>query len=191
MGVMIAAMLLAAAQATAACPAVPDGTLTLGEAAFDQDGEKGWRPLAKPGCFLKAADLIAAWRTRHPVHGNVVVFHEAQMRAAGGDYREAGDLFAQARAAPNALRVDYGWNAYVAASVAFVRRDLAALKAARATLASLPPPAEQPGVAAAVKAEPRPEEWPPNLAVVDGLIACFDKSYADAMNPACRPPAGR
>lgn len=62
--------------------------LALPEADFDQ-GEKGWRILARPGCFLAAADVIASYRTAHPGHGHMLYFHEAQMRAAGNDYEGA------------------------------------------------------------------------------------------------------
>lgn len=155
--------------------------LSLEEAAFDQGGD-GWRSLARPGCFLAAADLIAAYRAEHPGHGAMLYFHEAQMRAAGGDYAAAAPLFDAARSGENEWRVDTGWNDYVAASVAFVRRDLATLTQHRERLASLPPPPLQPEVADAARAEPIPEGWPFNLDVVDRLIACFDKTYAEAMS---------
>lgn len=186
---LLAVLLFAAGSPDAGCGAVPQSALELDEQAFDQDGAKGWRPLARPGCFIAAADLIAAWRKRHPGHGPMLYFHEAQMRAAGGQYAAAAPLFAQARSGPNEWRIDTGWNHYVDASIAFVRRDLPGLKSARATLAALPIPAEQPGVAEAAKAEARPENWPPNLEVVDGLIRCFEKGYADAMQGSCRTPA--
>jgi hypothetical protein len=171
------------------CESVARSTLELNERSFDQDERQGWRPLARPGCFVAAADLIAAWRQRHPEHGPMLYFHEAQMRAAGGQYAAAAPLFAKARSGPNEWRIDTGWNHYIDASIAFVRRDLPALRSARATLASLPIPAEQPGVAEAAKAEPRPESWPPNIDVVDGLIRCFEKGYADALQGGCRTPA--
>lgn len=185
---LLVALMSAQPNATRACPEVPPNTLELPEAEFDQDGTKGWRPLARPGCFLKAAALIEGWRARHPGHGHMLPFHEAQMRAAGGDYRGAEPLFLRARSSPNEWRVDTGWNDYVAASAAFVRRDLPALKAVRARLAVLPIPSEQPGAADAAKREPHPDVWPPNLDVVDALIRCFDKPYADAMGPDCRAP---
>lgn len=159
--------------------------LALDEQAFDQEPD-GWRKLANPDCFAAAADLIRDWRAAHPEHGAMLFWHEGQMRAAAGQYGAAPPLFEAARAGPNEWNIDTGWNAYVDASVAFVQRDLPALKTARTRLATLPPPL-QPQAAPAVKAEPMPENWPPNLDVIDRLIACFEKSYADAMSPACRP----
>ncbi len=187
-------MLIAALLLVAATPEEPQCgvdqkvAMELDEQSFDQDATRGWRPLARPGCFIAAADLISAWRERHPGHGTLLYFHEAQMRAAGGQYEPAADLFAKARSGPNEWRIDTGWNHYVNASIAFVQRDLPGLNRARATLAALPIPAEQPGVAEAAKLEPRPESWPPNIDVVDGLVRCFNKSYADAMQGSCRTP---
>lgn len=158
--------------------------IALSEEAFDQ-GEAGWRSLARPGCFIAAAQLIADYRTTHSQHGKMLFFHEAQMRAAGGDYPTAAPLFEAARSGPNEWRVDTGWNDYVAASAAFVRRDKAALQAHRDRLAALPPPPLQPQVADAARNEPVPEGWPYNLDVVDSLIRCFDRPYAEAMT-ACR-----
>lgn len=159
--------------------------LLLDEQAFDQ-GPEGWRRLANPDCFAAAADLIRDWRAAHPGHSPMLHWHEGQMRAAAGQYEHAAMLFEAARAGPNEWNIDTGWNAYVDASIAFVRRDAARLQAARNHLADLPPPPLQTQAAPAARAEPLPENWPPNLDVVDGLIACFDKPYADAMNPACR-----
>lgn len=158
--------------------------LALPEADFDQ-GEKGWRILARPGCFLAAVDVIASYRTAHPGHGHMLYFHEAQMRAAGNDYEGAAPLFDMSRSWTNEWNVDTGWNHYVAASAAFVRRDLAALKAHRERLAHLPPPPLQPQVAEAARRDPVPEGWPFNLDVVDALVRCFDRPYADAMT-SCR-----
>lgn len=183
----MAAALSTMSGAPDAQPCVIDqhAAMALDEQAFDQ-GPDGWRKLANPDCFAAAADLIRDWRAAHPGHGAMLHWHEGQMRAAAGQYGAAAPLFEAARAGSNEWNIDTGWNAYVDASIAFVRRDLPALKAARTRLATLPPPPLQPQAAPAAKAEPLPENWPPNLDVIDGLIACFDKPYADAMSPSCR-----
>ncbi|MEM1246425.1 MAG: hypothetical protein AAGK22_08635 [Acidobacteriota bacterium] len=31
-------------------------------------------------------------------------------------------------------------------------------------------------------------QWPPNLDVVDGLLRCFDRPYAEAYGASCRRP---
>lgn len=177
---LVLAATAAMVPAAEACIFDRAAALALEETAFDQGGD-GWRALARPGCFLIAADLIAAYRAAHPGHGTMLYFHEAQMRAAGNDYAAAAPLFEASRSGENEWRVDTGWNDYVAASVAFVRRDLATLKAHRERLSQLPPPPLQPQVADAARAEPIPEGWPYNLDVMDRLIACFDKPYAEAM----------
>jgi hypothetical protein len=174
--------------------------LALDEKAFDQDvsaGGGGWRAIANiPGCGLAAADLLAAYRKRHSNASPIVAWHEGQLRASAGQSDQAIPLLESARK-PAEQNLD-GWNYYVDASVAFLRHDKTALLDARAHLAAvtypenvgMPPlkdghiefPA-QPGQ------PPFRMRWPPNIDVVDGLIACFGKSYAEAYGaPSCRPP---
>lgn len=163
------------------------GMLVMNEDEFDQ-GENGWRKLANDSrCFGAAAELIRAFRLSHRGHGNMLWWHEGQMRAAAGQTRQAIPLFAAARARPNEWNIDSGWNHYLDATVAFLKRDLPALLQARSILASLPAPSDQTNASPAAKTQARPAGWPPNLDVVDGLLRCFDKSYAEAVNPSCRP----
>jgi hypothetical protein len=179
----------ALAQPADACAVDRTAALALDVQAFDQ-GPSGWRSLARPGCFLAAADLIAAWRAGNPGHSLMLRWHEGQMRAAGGAYAEAIPLFDSARwQGLGDAGVDTGWNLYVDATIAFLRRDRAALATARAALAALPLPTDQPTAAAFVRTMPPPARWPDNLDVVDGLVTCFDRSYADAMSDqSCRTP---
>ncbi len=58
---------------------------------------------------------------------------------------------------------DAEWSAYVDATIAFLKRDAAALAAARANYA------------AAANAAPM------RLAVIDGFVACADQSYVRAV----------
>lgn len=153
--------------------------LALDEGAFDQTPGKGWRLLSRHGCYREAAELIARWRAAHPSHASILRWHEGQMRAASGDHPAAIALLQSARHPPNELRVDMGWNLYVDATVAFLANDRAALLSARSALASLPTPSAQPGAAPEARTLPPPRRWPPNLAVVDGLIACFGRPYAE------------
>lgn len=158
--------------------------LALDQHAFDQGGG-GWRSVAsQPGCEPAAADLIRDYRLAKGLKQSILFWHEGQMRALGGDSQAAVGLFEQARQGSNA----YGWNTYVDASIAFLRRDRSRLLSARAELAALPAPEGFSKMAAeiAAKGEQAPT-WPPNLDVVDGLIACFDKPYAAAMEKPCRP----
>jgi hypothetical protein len=72
----------------------------------------------------------------------------------------------------------FGWNLYVDATIAFIRKDKLALLNAREALARLPrPPDFDPRDAQGNAIE---VSWPPNLHVVDGLIECFEREYKDA-----------
>lgn len=191
---------LAATQADAAdrCTHDADALLALDEQAFDQDlsgGGGGWRAVANiPGCELEAADLLAAYRARHPDAGRLLAWHEGQLRASAGRYRDAIPLLDAARR-PSA-EDPAGWNHYVDATLAFLRRDRRGLKAARERLAAVPYP-EDGGMPplkdgylefAAGPGQPaRRFRWPPNLDVVDGLLACFGKPYSQAYGMPCRP----
>jgi hypothetical protein len=88
-----------------------------------------------------------------------------------GDYQQAEGLFEQSRV-PH-IPAFKAWNIYVDATIAFLHRDRDALLKARTKLAEVPPEAG------------RPDSKPMNLDVVDGLLRCFDRSYADAYS-ACR-----
>ncbi len=180
------------------CAYDEDALLALDENAFDQDltgGGGGWRAIAnRPGCELAAADLLAAYRAKHPTVGSLLAWHEGQMRASAGQYEQAIPLLAAAR--KPAEQDLAGWNAYVDATVAFLRQDKAALLAAQTRLAAvsypegtgMPPLKDgyfelptQPG-------QPTMRmRWPPNIEVVDGLVACFGKPYAEAYDAPCRP----
>jgi hypothetical protein len=148
----------------------------------------------REGRELAAADLIAEYRTAnaaalvngHPQQITGLNWHEAQLRAANGQTERAIRLFEHSRVTymeSDAL--------YSQATVAFLKRDRAALQQARDALAALPPP--PPDFAQAAEDFRRRTgqvaTWPSNLGVVDGLIACFDRPYREAYSTACRPRA--
>jgi hypothetical protein len=147
-------------------------------ATFDQSPQ-GWRELAFKGaaCHQETADLIAEYRKLRPevmktnINSYLLYWHEGQTRAFMGENQQARGLFEQSRV-PH-IPVFKAWNIYVDATVAFLDRDRDALLNARTRLAELPPEAGKPG------------SKPMNLDVVDGLVRCFDRSYADAYS-ACR-----
>lgn len=129
-----------------------------------------------PECKLAAAELISDYRARRPelsldFNSYLLFWHEGQLRAEIGDYSSALPLLDRAR-----MRAEVGpevssiWNFYVEATMAFVRRDKAALVTARQKLATVP------------ANYLRGIKQVPNLKVVDALISCFDRSYADAYN---------
>jgi len=165
--------------------------LALSPQHFDETPGEGWRPLGdKSECRLVAADLIAAYRTKHwgrlaadELKG--LLWHEGQMRAAGGDNSRAVPLL---MAGVPIDGDDADMADYALGTVAFLQRDLAALKAARDRLAKVPMPAsfakERDQMLAKFGSAPT---WPVNLDVLDGLIACWDKPYAVAYQSECRP----
>lgn len=186
------AVLVAVAGAAADdCIGDRDALLALDQNAFDQDLDGGWRAVAaRDGCRGAAADLIAEYRARmlaRPVFDDagpsasaILYWHEGQLRAGLGETDAAIGLF---RASVKAD--DPAWNAYVAASIAFLLHDREALEAARAALLEVPEP---PGFAAAAeqaRAKGMEVTWPMNLNVVDRLIACFDVDYSDAYAGRC------
>jgi hypothetical protein len=75
---------------------------------------------------------------------------------------------------------------YVQATAAFLARRRDALLSIRTQLAALPEPEWFADVAAQQRASGREISWPPNLDVVDGLIACYDQPYRDAYSERCR-----
>ncbi|NLC61701.1 MAG: hypothetical protein GX761_10540 [Gammaproteobacteria bacterium] len=178
------------------CAYDEEAMLALDEAAFDQDlPNGGWRKIGNiPGCEAAAAELIAAYRARHPNSSSTVAWHEGQMLASAGMNERAIPALEAARKDP--ARDPAGWNHYVDATIAFLAGDRGALEQARDRLAAMPfdetsglPPLvdgfielpTQPGQ------PPLRMRWPPNIEVVDGLLNCFGKPYNDAYDMACRP----
>ncbi|WP_051081040.1 hypothetical protein [Asticcacaulis benevestitus] len=159
--------------------------LSLDYKAFDQNMQGGWRPLAaNKGCEPVAADLIRDFRAAHAeLSANdrwILNWHEGQMRASFGDYGNAIPLLAADNPDPSTR--DYG-----AATVAFLKHDKPALLAARTKLAAEPKPDGWDAAAADFKTKYGVTiTWPSNLDVVDGLINCFDKPYAEAYDSTCR-----
>lgn len=168
--------------------------LSLDENEFDQDMAGGWRALAAtPGCLLIAADLVRDYRHAHHKHAGLLFWHEAQVRADAGQYAEAIALMKNAYKPAKDDKA--GWNPYVDATIAFLRRDRSALKRARATLAAVPPPTGvgvPPVIDGYMEADfddgtKKRIRWPINIDVVEGLEHCFDKPYAEAYKDVCRP----
>jgi hypothetical protein len=174
-----------ALQAAAPAPAPPPdpcavdrrAMLALGMDAFDQDHQGGWRPLSeRPGCQVAAADLIRDYRAFLQDRLPILYWHEGQLRAEAGQTAEAISLMDRTRREAGDERAPW-WNVYVDATLAFLRGDRPALVAARERLAAVPRPDDTGG-----------RRWPPNLAVVDGLLRCFGRPYREAYGVTCNPP---
>lgn len=188
------------AAADDACDHDREALLALDETAFDQDlsnGGGGWRSLANmPGCQTVAADLIAAYRAKHGSTNSTLLWHEGQLRAMAGDAEGAIPLLSAARRDDAADK--RGWNAYVDATVAFLRQDKDQLLQAKDRLAAVPYVAE-PGspplkdgyfeVPTSPGQPPFRMRWPPNIEVVEGFVACFGEPYAKAYGMECRNKA--
>lgn len=155
---------------------------------FDQDMEGGWRPIgSRPGCEAAAATLLHDYREAHrssltEAELHISYWHEGQMRAYAGETRGAVP-FLLAGVSPHGLN---DFEDYALGTAAFLLRDRPALASARARLAALPQPADW----GETQAEFRKKfgsapSWPPNLNVLDGLLACFEKPYAKAYAPPC------
>lgn len=197
---MLLALALAAAAATSdSTPPTPDchvdhaAMMALPVNAFDQDMDGGWRALdMRKGCQEAAADLIADYRRLPKAQGiGLLAWHEAQIRADLGQSERAIALMRESYKTEAEDKT--GWNPYVDGTVAFLRKDRAALEQARARLAGvIPPPSievKDGHYIMSVDGEELRVPWPPNLNVLDGLLRCFDQDYTTAYGtPACRSP---
>jgi hypothetical protein len=158
--------------------------MSLDQHSFDQDLDGGWRALAKKdACLVVAADLIRDYRETHSSGFTAILFwHEGELRAQAGDSSAAIGLFERSR-----LPVDVspGWNEYVDATIAFLKKDRPSFDRAREQLKALPKPSSW-----ARDAGGSEMPWPPNLDVVEGLATCFTKSYKEAYE-SCRKRASQ
>jgi len=191
--ILAPAALRAEQQAGGPCDYDREAMLRLDRNTFDQDDDLGWRKLGnRAECRTEAADLIALYIEAHREELARVwqipsfKWHEATTRAFAGDTPRAIELMHQSLKPEVGPREFEGWTAYalpwndyVRATIAFLERDADALAQARERLAASAVPdgfsetdiSAASGIAAA---------WPPNLGVVDGLIACFDRPYLEA-----------
>ena len=164
--------------------------LALDVRQFDSTPGSGWRAIGDiPGCEATAADLIALYRHEHGdmLTGRAsLLHHEAQLRAASNQIAPAVALLEEARSLATTPEIV----AYRDAEIAFLRGDQSALLGARERLISIPEPDAFAAAVANFRStypDLQPPTWPPNLDVVDGLIACFGRPYAEAYAASCRP----
>jgi hypothetical protein len=133
---------------------------------FDEAVEDfGWRALFQRGCIREAIAILDAYRDRNA--GRMtndqrleLSFHIGQILALSGYEAESLSHFEAARSEMAAEE----WSAYVDATVAFIRKDRRQLLSARERYAK----------AAASQ--------PMRLQIIDGLLRCFEKSYAQAVH---------
>jgi hypothetical protein len=185
---LILAAVLAAS--TPSCAYDRAAMLALSPHAFDQDPKAGWRPVAdRPGCLDAAADLLAAYRTAHwaamtPGELHLNYWHQGQVLALAG-HGAAAAPYLMAGVHPEDDVIDFA--DYALGTVAFLEHDREGLESARRRLAARPTPPDWSRTVIRFKAATgRPPPWPVNLDVLDGLLACFDKPYAEAYAHDCR-----
>jgi outer membrane PBP1 activator LpoA protein len=143
-------------------------SLLLDYDAFDQTPQQGWRSLGQEECFREAAELISMFLNMHneltKSERRNLSFHAGQLLAINHDYAEAIPYFENALNESEAEDASFKWNAYVNATIAFLRKDTLALQGYRAEIAE----SADPGGTV------------PNLDVVDGLLQNMDKPYREA-----------
>jgi len=142
--------------------------LNLDYNSFDQRPGRGWRQLAEKGQFLEAAELIDEYIAKHKdldmSQRPNLNFHAAQMYAFADDYKTAIDRLNNSTYAFEPPELPLRWNAYVNATIAFLKKDIDRLKECRKEIAE----------------GPTFEGKKANLDVVDRLIKYFDEPYSKA-----------
>lgn len=139
-------------------------TLELDFNAFDQS-PIGWRVLTKAKCYKESAELMELYLRKYPnlhiCQKTLLSFHAGQSYAFINDYSSALRYFSYSTwdVPPNAPVV---WNAYVNATIAFLRKDEPALRKYRDEIAKLKTPTNL-----------------LNLRIVDNMLAHLNKTYFD------------
>jgi hypothetical protein len=174
LSLMIGAGLIAGQPTVPKCKVDIEAMMSLNIHAFDQT-EQGWRQLAKiPGCERAAADLIQTYRINVAALLPLLSWHQGQLLALNGDYDEAVPLLEKARD-PSTRPSGNGWDDYVDATVAFLKKDAAGIAAAEKRLAARPRPADWPA----------DQEWPMNFKIVQSLGRCIGRPYSEAYSDDC------
>lgn len=158
--------------------AEPGSVAELDYVAFDQRPGSGWRELAAAGRYFKGARAIDKYLQTRPeleawqrINLN---FHAGQLYAHAGHTETALERFRQAINPQEPADSPIRWNAYVRATIAFLKGDRDRLVELRDEIAAGP---EFKGEVA-------------NLRVVDRMIEHFGEPYSIAYSGA-RPAADR
>jgi hypothetical protein len=168
---MLSSLLIAAAASAAASCAMPQQEVerqaTLAYSAFDsQPPPQGWRHLSATGCVDAAVSLLTAYGAANAdglsaADAMELSFHVGQVLALSGRENESIAHIERSLRRPATPE----WSAYVQATLAFLRRDAVALRAARDTYAAVAPDSMR-------------------LRFIDGFMACPNEPYATAVH--CR-----
>lgn len=133
---------------------------------FDQTLGGGWRKFADTGCNFEAAQLIDLYREKHSKvlqawEIRTLHWHAGQSFAFADNYKLALLRFEKAYNSEDESKVKFKWNAYVAASIAFLKADYSNLTLERNKLAEYP------------------DDNKPNLTIVENMIKCFSDTYKE------------
>lgn len=149
--------------------------------AFDQSAGSGWRPLLEAGCPYAAAEIVEAYIEKHPARADanpVLHFHAGQLRAFVGARAAAVEHMQAAIAAHARGERIYGphWETYLGATIAFLEHDEAGLRRLYDRLRGRidGPPGAPPAF------DPSKRGDREHIAIVAGLVRCFDRSYREA-----------
>lgn len=137
---------------------------------FDQGQDAGWRGLAKAGCNAEAATLIERYLIGYESNLRTLKWHQAQLLAVTNQY---GPAIVAAEQSINpeqeTQHPKFQWNAYVKATIAFMRKDRKDFDVQLNILKE------------ATQVEPHNKV---NIDIVEGFAICFDKPYKEAYS--CR-----
>lgn len=148
---------------------------TLSFQQFDQSDEfpTSARSLSNRDCFKEAARATEHYLLHGPVatpgQRDVMTWHLGQFLAVTGDEQVAARLMATTRKVQDPA-AELDWNTYVAGTWAFLVKDRKLLRASIASLSKSGPANRN------------------NLAALERMSFCFEKSYREAyLGETCKP----
>ena len=169
---MLLSLLIAAAAGIASSCAVPPAELerqaALVYSTFDsQPPPHGWRHLSAMGCTDAAVSMLSAYAAANAgglsaANAMELSFHIGQVLALAGRENESIAYFERSLQTTATAE----WSAYVQATLAFLKRDTAAVRVARNAYAAVAPSSMR-------------------LRFIEGFLACPNEPYAKAVH--CHP----
>jgi len=160
-----AALIAMSGEAMPDCPKQADAALMrLDYGAFDTaPGPVAWRNLLDRGCVDSAVQTLKSYRSANrtrltPEQMDEMSFHMGQALAFAGREGESIAYFEGAAGKTSSAT----WSAYVEATIGFLTKDQHRLERALADY----------------EKEAKPGSM--RLALIRGLLKCFDRSYAEA-----------
>ncbi len=123
------------------------GYLELSWEEFDQDPQRGWRPVAERGEYADAALMIEAYLERHddlpPGQIGFSRFHAGQLWALEGDTAAALAHMDRAEVTDAPPDFPQTFNSLVSGTRSFLRGDMSSVCAARDNAAAMPDPTDR------------------------------------------------